>query len=256
MNNLNILSLNCQKGYHQDLENFLAVILNSNFYDFLLLQEADEKVLTMIQDRGSYKLLRAVNPDIGKHSHLGIMYRDNFKLNKTYFVSFSKMNKMFALRGEPGFLIGIFDCRGQKLVLGSMHLHPSFPFHLRMREMALIKNKLLSLNKTIPVIFGGDCNLGFPWEGWYIKKIFSPEFKDASAGLTPTLNSKYTEKGTHLAGKIGNLLAVCGIHLNFHTDKIFVDQKISQQIKLTPRVLPDRVSDHSPVELMLQNAKN
>jgi hypothetical protein len=59
------LDLNCQKAYNPNLKNFLFNAIQSDVYDFILLQEADEKVLSLIEGVGKYSSLGAMNPDNG-----------------------------------------------------------------------------------------------------------------------------------------------------------------------------------------------
>lgn len=248
---MKILDLNCQKSYNPNLKDFLRRNIASGEYDFILLQEADAKVLPIIKD-GAYQLLGAVNPDNGIQSHICMLYRNNFKLESSDFVSFSKMNKQFALRGEPGFLLGVFDVGTKKMVVASAHQHPGLWFKIRARELRMIKNKVsIYLNGNIPVIFGGDFNLCFPWECGHATKVFAPEFFDATAKIDATLNSLYTEPGNRIDSKIGNILAACGIGVKFKTDRIFIDENTAKQHKITTCILPDRVSDHSPVEISI-----
>ena len=250
---MKILDLNCQKAYNPNLKNFLSQVIASAEYDFILLQEADEKVLPMIESSGLYQSLGAINPDNKVQSHLRILYRNNCRLESSDFLSFAKMNRLFALRGEPGFLFGVFYLGSQKIVIGSAHLHPGLSFGIRAREMKMVKARLLTyFSKGLPIIFGGDFNLGFPWECTYARKVFIPEFSDATINIGVTLNSLYTEKGNRIDSKIGNLLAKFGIGVKFKTDRIFTDNRTAKQSKITARVLPNRVSDHSPVELILK----
>ena len=252
MKNLKILCLNCQKAYNPNIKQFLQKILESNFYDFLLLQEANEKIIPIIRGLGQYNILSAMNPDNQIESHLRILYRNRFVLKDKSLLSFSKMNRSFALRGELGFLLGTFDCDGETIMLGSLHLHPGFPFHLRMKETNIVKKHIQNYGGLKnPVIFGGDLNLAYPWENWLTRKYFSRNFIDATINTGPTLDGLYTEKGTHLASKIGNMLTTLGISVKFKTDKLFVGKNIAGQNKITTRVLPDRVSDHSPIELII-----
>lgn len=248
---MKVLTLNCQKGYTPNLKEFLSRIIGSKSYDFILLQEVDEKVDLMIQISGQYKILETVNPDNQIPSQLRILYRSSFILTDSGFISFAKMNKLFAKRGEPGFLFGIFDCGGSQLTIGSLHLHPSFPFYIRHRETLMVKDRLSTYIKSgMPVIFGGDLNLGYPWEGPAIRKLVSSSFSEATINIGSTLDSRYTEKiGTHPVSRIGNFLMRFNISIRFKTDRIFVDKNTANKFHMAVKVLPDRVSDHSPVEL-------
>jgi endonuclease/exonuclease/phosphatase family metal-dependent hydrolase len=56
-----------------------------------------------------------------------------------------------------------------------------------------------------------------------------------------------------LASKIGGILAKCGINIKFKTDRIYVDKNTAKNSTLSVKVLPNRVSDHSPIELSIHN---
>jgi len=249
---LKILCLNCQKAYNSNLEAFLRETLQSGFYDFLLLQEADEKVVSIIENTGPYKILGAMNQEAGVQSHLLILYRNNFVLKDHTFMSFAMMNEVFSKRGEPGLLVGTFEYNGESIVVASAHLHPGLWFRIRAKEMHMIKDRLASYNSAeLPVLFGGDFNLAFPWENQHARNIFKSGFRDVTKGIGMTLNSLYTETGIkscHIASKVGNFLARFNIAVTFKTDCIFLDKKSCEQFRGVSKILPVRVSDHSPIE--------
>lgn len=255
---LNLLSLNCQKAYNRAVKEFLIKKLQSKKYDFLLLQEADEQIMSIIEgEGGSYKILKTINPDIQKQSQLCILYKREFVLKSTDFVSFSKLNRRFALRPELGFLLGTFDYNGNEMVIASLHLHPGFPFYLRVKGIQMVKNKLDFYNdEALPVIFGGDFNLAYPWEAGYTRRFFAPGFIDSTISIGPTLNSRYTEKGNHLASRINDFLRFIGVSIRFKTDRVFMDRYTANKHSVTSMILPNRVSDHSPVELVIKADTN
>ena len=250
--NLKILSLNCQWAYNQEVKKFLQKILETDFYDFLLLQEANADVLTAVQKFKDYKQLGAFNTENQKQSWLHILYKKKFILKHSSFISFSQLNLQFSQYPQLGFLVGTFQHNEEIATLGSLHLHPGYDFRLRVLESNMIKKHILATcDPAKAVIFGGDFNTGLPFESWRIRKILSPEFYESTKNNGSTLHSRYTQKGTHIIAKTANLLAAAGINISFRTDKIFVDQKTARQCKSATRVLPDHVSDHSPVELIL-----
>ncbi len=252
--NLKILSLNCQWAYNREVKNFLRKILETGFYDFLLLQEANPDVLTATREAKDYEQLGAFNEGNQKQSWICILYKKNFILKQTSFVSFSGMSAEYSEYPQLGFLMGAFKCNGETMTLGSVHLHPSYHFRLRALDIKLVKKHILiNADSKTPIIFGGDFNTGFPLEGRRMRKILSPEFFDGTEKNGPTLNSRYTEHGTHFVSRAGNVLASAGIGISFRTDKIFIDRKTAGQHRVATRVFPDRISDHSPVELILKN---
>ncbi len=247
---MKILSFNCQKGFQPGLGGFLNRIFESKTYDFLLLQEVNGIVLSMSQNIPGYKLLDAFNEEAGEQSHLCILYRDHFEFQNSLFRSFSRMNRAFYARPELGFLAGTFSCAGKSVVVGSAHLHPALSFQLRAKEVRIIKEKLLTHSDS-QVIFGGDFNFGLPWEISNASKSLSPEFIDVTRDIGPTLNSRYTEVGNHISSRTGSILAKFGIEVLLSTDHVYVDQRTFESSRITVKKLSDRVSDHSPIELIL-----
>src|ERR1051326_4040205 len=192
--NIQILTLNCQKAYAPGLQDFLEKVMQSSKYDFILLQEVDDKVAAMIAGASGYQILETTNPDNHLPSQLRILYRSNFHLQTSGFISFAKMNKLFAKRGEPGFLYGTFENHEGPIIIGSLHLHPSFPFHIRQKEIVMVRKKLESINSlSLPVIFGGDLNLTYPWEGPTVRRLLAKNFYEATLPLGATMDSHYTK---------------------------------------------------------------
>jgi hypothetical protein len=72
-----------------------------------------------------------------------------------------------------------------------------------------------------------------------------------SGELPPTLDGKYSENVPRLPNRIGALLRFFGIPTRLWTDQVFVDAATAAKSDIQSRVLPDRVSDHSPVEVII-----
>lgn len=166
--NFKILSLNCQKNYHPDLEDFLKKTLSGGKYDFFLLQEATEDVLNHFAHFNSYSILEEFN-DEGKPSILSIVYRNEFTLGEQGFIHFLANNP--AQNSEKtycsyGFLFGVFSLDSEQIVVGSVHLPAGVKRSTRKNGVLKIK-AALNKHEDIPIIFAGDCNLVLPGEREY-----------------------------------------------------------------------------------------
>lgn len=253
---LKILSLNCQRSYQPGLENFLKRTLESKTYDFLLLQEVNEKVLTYLQNP-SYTLVRAFNPDIGAESELCIAYRQNYRLLGQEFISFALMHKD-PLCGwkHPSFaaLQADVSVNGARIRVGSVHLHSGFNGRVRRAELIKIKRLMLE-GFPVPTYFSGDFNAGYPGEATRMARFLSPEFAWGTKNIGPTLDSRYSENAPHLPNRISRVFAWINVSIPLWTDHFFVDRATAEKYTVECRVLPDRVSDHSPVEMIIEDSR-
>ncbi len=248
---MRILSLNTQKAFHPLLSAFMKSILESGVYDFILLQEVDEKVLSLIRNTGPYQLLQAFDEIMGAQSHLCIIYRDTFTLKKSSLDSFGRMHPSPPLQ-HPGFgmLLGTFRITRSDIQVGSVHLHSGLRPSVRAREVIALKQSLLKETDTeIPLVVGGDFNLGFPGEVKRACDLMSPEFIATTRRLGPTLDSRYSEPHPNIVNSSAVFLAKLGIGLRFKTDHLFADVKTAKRSRV--HILSDRVSDHSPLELTI-----
>lgn len=249
---MKILSLNCQKGYQPGLGAFLKRTLEDGDYDFILLQEFAKEVPNYVRGVGSYKLLEAHNEEMGEPSHLAIACRDIFELIHSNFKAFARMHPLAYLQ-HPGFglLAADFDVGDSVVRLGNIHQHSGIRQSVRTTESKEIKRLLLESPDTMPTIFGGDFNLGFLGELSRTTRIFSPEFVCITAEHGPTLDSRYTEYHPVITNQIATALAKVNLGIKLKADHVFVDTKTAANSKIECRILPDRVSDHSPVEVVI-----
>lgn len=250
--NMKFLTLNCQRGHQAELQDFLRNILDAGTYDFLLLQEADQKVLSFLE-HPAYKLARAFNEEVGQISELCIVYRSAYKLIQQNFQSFASMrNDPWRGFKHPSFAVlsGTFDMNGKPVRVGSVHLHSGIDRQARLAELAKAKSLLLK-GASMPTIFSGDFNAGYPGEARRMAKYLAPEFIWPSQGLGPTLDSRYSENLPHLPNRIAAFFGFFNIRIPLWTDHFFTNQTIASGHTIKCRVLPDRVSDHSPIEFSL-----
>ena len=249
---MKILSLNCQRGYQPGLEGFVRSVLQKELYDFLLLQEVDARVRGYLE-HPSYKAVRIFNEEAEEESEVCIVYRHAHELRDSGLQSFSSM------RNDPwrgfrhpsfGLVWGDFMIDGTPFRLGSVHLHSGVDSRARLNELDKAKICLLEGEST-PVVIAGDFNAGFPGEAAKMARMLAPEFAWTSKDIGPTLDSRYSENVPHLPNRIAAFLALFNIRISLRTDHVLISSEASKRYAVQCRVLPDRVSDHSPVELSL-----
>mgnify|MGYP001565306721 CR=1 FL=1 len=251
---MKILSLNCQRGYQKGLEKFLRQTLQEEKYKLLILQEVDAKVLPFLQ-HPSYKLVRAFNEETGKESELCIMYGGKYNLVKTGFKSFASMRNdpRYGFK-HPGFGLLWADLTIGNLPfrVGSIHLHSGVNQKARAAELEQAKEIFLK-TPCVPKVLAGDFNAGYPGESSNMANILAPEFTWKTKGTGPTLDSRYSENVPHLPNRIAALLRLFNIKIPLWTDHFFVDMESAKKYDICCRVLPNRVSDHSPIEFIMGN---
>lgn len=248
---MKVLSLNCQKGYNPNLPSFLDQMLSEEKYDFILLQEVTEKVSKNIEKEGTYKSLVTEHPVIKGQSLLRILYKQEYELIDQEFFSLEGYHPAMTSKLEFGLLLGTFMNKDTKICMGTIHLHAGLRARVRNNEMMYLKGKLLQKEKDCATIFGGDCNFG-PLELKRAFKQMSPEFSCPTLTIGPTLDSRFTEPAPSISNKVAVLLAKFGLKISLKTDNFFINQKASRTwSNISAKVLPDRVSDHSPLELKL-----
>jgi endonuclease/exonuclease/phosphatase family metal-dependent hydrolase len=252
---MKILSLNTQKAYNPNLAGFLKNTLESEEYDFVLLQEATEPVLNIVRNVGPYALLEAFSDEFQMQSHLSILYRNTFVLKDSTLFCYGRTHPKVGLQHAGfGILLGTFNVDGREVHIGSVHLHSGIRPGVRVEELHLLKKHLFPYtNNDSLVMFGGDFNFGFPGELRRACEILAPEFCCKTRTLGPTLNSRYTELLPNIVNKSAYYLKKIGLGISLRADHFFVNQRTAMQSNIVTHILPNRVSDHSPVELTLES---
>jgi endonuclease/exonuclease/phosphatase family metal-dependent hydrolase len=246
---MNILTLNCQKGFQPALPSFLNRTLDAGTYDFLLLQEATDTVLAAISPEAEYAVLRAYNADAGAMSHLAIAYRKSFTLLEEKLHSFTAFHPTITERPEFGILLGTFDTGIERITFGSIHLHPGLDAGVRMAEAKAAKEHLAQ--QTGPVLFAGDFNTGFPFEPYRIERILTPAYTRISKTIGPTLDSRYAEPANNIVNMTAVRLAKLGLGISLKADHVYGNKSLLETYSASCRILSERVSDHRPVETRL-----
>jgi endonuclease/exonuclease/phosphatase family metal-dependent hydrolase len=224
------------------------------FPGFILLQELSQANYNWFKSKvNNYEILRAFNREVGVESELALAYRKNFTLKESKFYSFFKFLKWNFKRAEMGLLAGRFQVPAGEVIITSVHLNPALSFIVRRDEAKFIKKCLLDFNiDSLPVIFGGDFNSGLPEEKARNNRIFAPEFINLTDNSGATVDSRYVEPGPGLLlNNISVFLAKFGFHLRMKVDHIYADQETAKNDFSFCKVFPDRVSDHSAMEVIL-----
>jgi endonuclease/exonuclease/phosphatase (EEP) superfamily protein YafD len=253
---MKILSLNCQKGYQPNLKDFIKEKLRGGVYDFLLLQETTADIRDFFESERSYAFVTAHNETSGEQSHQCIVHRREFTPHDLQYISFASMHADPVLgyrHPNYGLLFGVFEHKEKRLLIASMHLHSGvFPAD-RKKEITRIKEILKPFSqKANLVIVGGDCNFGLKREVLGAARILAPELVCVTNNIGGTLDSKYTEYLNQLTNKVAFYLAKVGVNLSLPTDHIFVDVRTSLTAAVSCKKLPDRISDHRPVEMSIE----
>lgn len=253
---LGVLSLNCQKNYNPNLSSFLKKCLKSNRYDIFLLQEATKDVLKNFEGFTDYRVVDYKIKD-GRHALCSVVFDSRkFKMIRSWYEPiFIRMSEDFEKKKSfQSFGVNIVSLKiGSKSVkVASVHLPSGASRRSRVDGLVLTKELVGKLAGTDICFYGGDCNFCFPGEVKNLKKIVSPDYACVSSDLGTTLDSYYTE--SHLPVwwiKANNLLRRVGVSLKFKTDHFFIDVKNLDNV-VGVKVLKNRVSDHSPVEMILK----
>lgn len=249
---MKILSLNCQNGFNPNLLPFLRATLAGGAYDFLLLQEFTSELSDAIgPDLDGYRLLHPYNDEKGDHNHLAILYRAAYALRQERLVPLPDLHPRIVRPLTFGLLLGTFRAGGEDIRIGSIHLHSGLRARVRRKGLSIIRDALIADAGDAPTVLGGDCNFGLFWERRSGKKILGFDFEPVSYHLPPTLDSRYTEPAVRIMNRTVALLRKYDIGIRVSTDHFFVSQSLLETSSADCRVLPDRVSDHSPIELTL-----
>ncbi len=242
-------------SYVAGLNDFLINLFQEARYDFILLQEFHTNTYLELEPRlENYKILRAFDTEGNIDSQLAIAYRKNFILKENKFYSFSGFKK-FNVKwpGIFGLLLGTFQTPKGDMIAGSLHLNPLLHFLTRKREVQYSKKCLLACNtRKLPVIFGGDFNSALPGEKNSNNTIFVPEFVNVTLDSGPTVDSRYVEPVVFI-NKAAALLKKFGLKICMKVDHVYADNKSAKMHAHSCKVLNDRVSDHSPVEVILED---
>jgi endonuclease/exonuclease/phosphatase family metal-dependent hydrolase len=241
---LDILTLNCQKGYTEGISGFMEEVISEGRYDFILLQES--AFMTDPDNKSGYGILRKDTGDT--HHELSIMYKNIHAPEEVIFSDFRSFDASDA--NEYGVLAASFGVDDKKVIISTTHLHSGLRKKIRAKEMVFVKERIDDLGFGDMVVMGGDFNSGFPGE-WKIRDgIMSPEYMSCGAGTGHTCDSRRSEHNIDL-GRLNRVLGKMGISFRFRVDDLYVDSKTASEREVCCRKLDVEVSDHYPLELSI-----
>ena len=249
---LNILSLNCQFGRQSSLGDFFAALHAEEKYDFLLLQEVTAEVRDIFSYSGAYKMLDIPANSTGdKRGGVTIAHRASYIPEAVEHLSLCELFRS-SRSTHYGMAVADFALPQGIVSVASLHLHAGFRSDRRKREMHFVKNFLQERATKLggSTIVGGDFNNGYPWEQYRTDTLFAPFFTNVTTGIGGTLDSMYAEPAGNIINDISWLLGRVGVHATVKVDHIYVDRSLAVK-PVHSRKLPDRVSDHSPIEAMI-----
>jgi endonuclease/exonuclease/phosphatase family metal-dependent hydrolase len=198
--------------------------------------------------------LRPFNQEAEQDSELCIVYKSKYNLINEGFKSFSSIKKTPVLGFKHpsfGMLWADFEIDGKTTRFVTTHLHAGINPKARIAEVRLAKKILLAESPVWRTILAGDFNTGFPGEQTQMTHALAPEFIWSTKEIGPTLNSRYSEKTANLPNRIATLLNKFNIGIQLQTDHVFVNQQTKKDNHIECSKLSDRVSDHSPVEFII-----
>lgn len=250
--NLKVLTLNCQKGHQKSLMAFLHEKLERQEYDFLLLQEANSRILSELIGHNDYSLISAsVFPPMADYVMLAIIYKNNYRLNRSEVVKNPTKNIFFRNIG----LIGKFETEDHKnLVVATTHQVASLNKKLRSKSLKVFKDKILNFSDNdSAVIFGGDFNCINKGEIGEINGLMLPELTNTRKDERPTYDSRLIEIHNHGSLAIRLVSYIPGLRKYLSLDHFYVDFQTSDRSTIQTDILDLLLSDHKAVELTIAN---
>ena len=248
-----VLSLNCQHGRQPSLRPFFEGIRKEKKYDFLLLQEVNRAVVDMLPDDADYSVLRFPSHlDDDSYGSVTVMYRSDYRPEGIEYFSFDKLlGRKFST--HYGLAVATFFGSKGQYTVGSLHMNAGLRWDPRKKEAYFLRELLQERSDLIDgsIILGGDFNNGYRWEDGVADRIFAPLLTNVTTSIDRTLDSLYSEPAGNFVNDVSWLLSHIGVHVTVKVDHIFFDSKLAG-LKRSVRKLSDRVSDHSPVEVIVQ----
>jgi endonuclease/exonuclease/phosphatase family metal-dependent hydrolase len=257
-----VLTFNCQHAYQEGFEPYIREIISERKYEFLLLQEVDEKVLEILEpliETYRYKKLSVMSHNTNTPLRSCILYKPKFKFLRSDFITFSPI--VLQEVNDSGSFAAIFKVPirftrllGKKKIMVTVtHLHGSYRLVARKRELMALKKQVIHLdneNKCVKII-GGDFNNLIKGEGAYNDRIMKPDFINVTDFDGHTHDSTYLE---HYYRNIPIVSLLFRKEKTYQTkiDHIYMDKESAKRIKHSSKPIDVVASDHRPVELVLR----
>lgn len=252
---LKIITLNCQKAHQKGCSDFLQKLLDSEEYDFILLQEANKDVHKVVsKNLQEYSLISSENNLTNSHHEICLIYRSEFNLIKKEFLNFSSSDRKMLT--QSGSAIGLFELNKEKsslvnkkyILIGSLHLQSSYHVRTRQAELRKIKMAFQNLGENFDTIkiIGGDFNNLIAGEKYLNDANLKPELVYASNFDDYTHDSGFLEKA-HLEKPLSKLLLIDKLKYKVKIDHYYVDAVNFCKYDFISETLKFDISDHRPV---------
>lgn len=244
-NNMKLLNLNCQRAINPNFPGFFQRTLEAGKHKVLLLQEASDTVVSLIQKHKGkkYRFIRYATPT-GGNSELCIVHTRKLRCVDSKFVHVEEFGKY------SGILMAAFKSKKMYLSAASVHL----PSHIRPRKrlaaMQHVKQAFAEFLKKHPgtnrVVLAGDFNAIFPWEHERNKMILA-------SILLPVRNKGGYTYETHrlepsdISSGFLHWLGRLGISFRTTLDYVFASHMLVQTKRIRARSQERDVSDHLPI---------
>ena len=247
-----ILTLNCQRNMLDELGPFLKQITLQEHYDVLLLQEASASVLSHF-DTFSHNYVPVMSLEQPEESEVRILvHKKHTILENVYESVHGGRGNMYGALAVHILLNGT-----EPLAVTSVHLPAGiFPKHVakRMKGTKAIGNMMRAHFENIPALIAGDLNTGFPGEYAAASRILKRTFfTNMSDYLGNTIDSRFTHFDDRpFVSNLFKTLAQLNISIRLKLDHVYANAALLEKHRVSCSLLPDRVSDHSGIEITLQ----
>lgn len=257
MNNLSILSLNCQRAFKKEpLFKFLASIIKSNEFDILLLQEVSRFVYNYLNDITSNTKYKTAQPIFNnKLRGESIIFNGSFVKKDMFFSPSLYESECSGVAGV------ILEKDELKTAVFSVQIVSGLRHNKRFKEISCQKKeieKIIKKHHPDSIIIGGDFNTGLPWEPKNLNNLMEDKFINTLNIKEKTYNSKNIEYDltsplNSLLNNFSYLIGKLGINIPLRVDHIFIDKKTAEKWDYNADVNNEvLVSDHQPVRVYLK----
>lgn len=259
---LSIVTFNCQWALQPGFEPYMREILERRRYDFILLQEANDKVVEILRPlykENKYIRIAVISPKTGEELNTCILYKKEFEFLRSDFVTFTPL--VIQQIHETGSVAAVFKTpralariiKKKRILIISAHLHGSYRMLGRRKELEQVKDQALHLdpNDECLTLIGGDFNNLIPGEGKMYDKLMKPELTNVTNFNDYTCDTVYLEP-VHRNFILARIFFVRGRQYKSKIDHIYMDSGSAKKLRWESKAVDVVASDHRPVELVIK----